>query len=356
MLAISRDGAPLVSGSGHELPEIMKFIDSLTEVLGQMNPANPRPWKDRMHYFAAVRPEQFRGSRAEPLLVGHPLRADGLRQRGVRRVEARLAVAADGAISGVELLPESQVPEAMQAPLTDALRRVTPVLPAIDHGQPVPGHVDLLVDVPPADAQADADAAWLSGDQMVEILFSSWLVLKPIRVPEQEFVNVDYVTADGVYVTKPLEVSSARVSRTQQLSAFSTNWFDEAGADSVRPAAGDKVVIDGKELAWQRIEGRHGLVDFQLGGTRLDYSIGYAWTEFEMPSDVDAWLGIGSDDGLKIWHNGRLVHDKWIRRISRIDDDVVPLRLNKGKHRLLIKIQNATGDWSFISRLRIRAK
>jgi hypothetical protein len=37
---------------------------------------------------------------------------------------------------------------------------------------------------------------------------------------------------------------------------------------------------------------------------------------------MDAWLGIGSDDGLKIWFNGELVHDKWIRRMSRIDDDV----------------------------------
>ena len=63
---------------------------------------------------------------------------------------------------------------------------------------------------------------------------------------------------------------------------------------------------------------------------------------------------MGSDDGIKIWLNGELVNDKWIRRISRIDDDIVPLRLKKGKNQLLIKIQNATGDWSFIYRLRTR--
>jgi hypothetical protein len=63
---------------------------------------------------------------------------------------------------------------------------------------------------------------------------------------------------------------------------------------------------------------------------------------------------LGSDDGVKIWLNGELVHDKWVRRPSRIDDDVVPLRLRQGANQILIKIQNATIHWSYIYRLRLR--
>ena len=82
--------------------------------------------------------------------------------------------------------------------------------------------------------------------------------------------------------------------------------------------------------------------------------VGNAWSEFVAQRDTEAWLGLGSDDGVKIWLNGELVHDKWIRRPSHVDDDVVPLRLKKGANRMLIKIQNATIDWSFVYRLRLK--
>jgi hypothetical protein len=91
-------------------------------------------------------------------------------------------------------------------------------------------------------------------------------------------------------------------------------------------------------------------------GLERDYTVGYAWAEFESPADTDAWLGLGSDDGVKIWLNGTLVLDKWIRRPSRVDEDVVPLRLRKGPNRMLVKIQNITGEWSFIYRLRLRPR
>lgn len=73
-----------------------------------------------------------------------------------------------------------------------------------------------------------------------------------------------------------------------------------------------------------------------------------------MTEDRDAWLGIGSDDGVKVWVNGELVNDQWIRRISRLDDDVIPLKLRKGKNPILIKIQNMQGHWSFTARLRVK--
>lgn len=76
--------------------------------------------------------------------------------------------------------------------------------------------------------------------------------------------------------------------------------------------------------------------------------------QIEVAHDTDAWLGIGSDDGMKLWLNGEIVVDQWVQRTSRLDDDVVPLRLKKGKNQFLIKIQNMKGLWSFTARLRVR--
>lgn len=52
---------------------------------------------------------------------------------------------------------------------------------------------------------------------------------------------------------------------------------------------------------------------------------------------------IGSDDGLTVWRDGERVYDKWTARTSRLDDDVVPLRLRAGKDPFLIGIQNVKG-------------
>jgi hypothetical protein len=246
----------------------------------------------------------------------------------------------------------------MKAPLVAALKKQAAFLPAIDHGKSVVGTFDYTFVVPPENKTLAADVSWLNGDARNDIALPSWLILNPISVHERDFSNdpafvrsqIDRVASDDTVMLKPLQVSTAKVSRDAQRSAFNTDWFSEAGADSVHPVKGATQHIDGQTFTWHRVAAPEGLVD--LG--EHEYSVAYAWTEFESATDTDAWLGLGSDDGVKIWLNGKLVNDRWVRRMSRIDDDVVPLRLKKGKNYLLIKIQNATGGGSFITRLRTR--
>lgn len=356
MLVISRDGAPLLSGSGEDLESTMEFADKLGELVGFMNEGNPKTWKDRAHYHGAVRAVKYARSEVGPELIGNPLRPVAMRDYGVGRIEAKLAIGIDGKVSEVEVLPGSQVPEKLLAPLQTALQRSAIFLPAMRDGQAVPGSFDYVLEVPAEDRGAEADAAWLSGDPMTEVILNNWLVLRPILVPESDFSDVAYESEDGVMMMKAVEVSDTKFTKTEQLSAFSSNWFDYVGAKSVNPKIGDEVVIMGKSLTWELAEGDRGLVNLQQGIAAKDYTIGYAWIDFEVPKAMQAWLGIGSDDGLRIWHNGELVHENWIRRISRIDDDIVPLELKAGKNQLLIKIQNVRGEWSFISRLRIRTR
>jgi len=228
--------------------------------------------------------------------------------------------------------------------------------PAIEGGRPVPGELAYSLEVPPADPGRDADAVWLASAHYPVIPIERWLVLRPISVPEKEFdAEIQNVDADGKVVFKSFEVNSGKISRAAQMSAFNHDWFTETGgAGSVNPKEGDRQRIDEQlELTWQAVKSQDGFVNMQ-GALARDYCVGYAWAEVSMPAATEAWLGLGSDDGVKIWLNGELVHDKWIRRQSRIDDDVVPLKLQKGPNRILIKIQNATIDWSFLYRLRVK--
>ena len=64
-----------------------------------------------------------------------------------------------------------------------------------------------------------------------------------------------------------------------------------------------------------------------------------------------AVLSLGSDDGVKVWLNGRVVHDKPGTRGVRENDDTIPLELAAGENRLLLKIINSGGFCGFYFRL-----
>lgn len=352
LVLLSREGVPLLSARATDRDAMREFADRLVEFLWQIDPLNPRHWRDRAAYFSAIRPTEFARSGTEPMLIGNPLRAETLREYGVTRVAARLEIAADGKVVPTIHSTAAEMPPELVAPLTGVLRQ-TLVLPAIDHGVPVAGGLDYLLDVPSANPSADADVSWLRSTDYPVISINEWLLLRPIKVSEEDFVStIESETPSGTVVFKALQVSDAKVSRAAQMTAFNTNWFDPDGAASVQPKEGAKQQIGETALTWERVKADNGYVNLQRGLVNLDYTVGYAWAEFDAPAAGKAWLGLGSDDGVKIWLNGALVHDKWIRRPSRIDDDVVPLQLKAGKNQILLKIQNATGEWSFLQRIR----
>ncbi len=356
MMLMTREGVPLFGTQGTSVDDVQHFVDGATDMLWQIHPANPRTARDRAHYLQVARAVDFAQGKTPPLMLVDPLRPDALRVRGVKRIEADLDVSAAGKIEGARLLPESEMPEALAAPLAEALKRNPFVLPAVENGAPAAGTVRYSLTIGPANPQLAADAAWVTGEARVDVPIKSWLVLKPIKVPEQVFAGISSVGADGTVMMQAVTAgTSNKVSNASQVNSFNSDWFDREGAGSVRPEAGQKQEVDGEKMTWKKVTPESGgLVDFLGSANNLDYCIGYAWTEVEVPEAMDGWLGIGSDDGLRIWVNGEPVNARWVQRTSRLDDDVVPLRLKAGKNQILIKIQNVRGRWSFTARLRVR--
>ena len=62
-------------------------------------------------------------------------------------------------------------------------------------------------------------------------------------------------------------------------------------------------------------------------------------------------LFLGSDDGVKVWLNGQVIHDKPGTRGVKENDDTIPLELKAGENRLLLKITNSGGFCGFYFRL-----
>jgi hypothetical protein len=77
----------------------------------------------------------------------------------------------------------------------------------------------------------------------------------------------------------------------------------------------------------------------------------YLRAQIIAPEDSEAVLLMGSDDGIKAWLNGAVVHSNNIDRGDVADQDMAPIRLHKGTNGLMLKITQGGGGWSARARI-----
>ena len=158
----------------------------------------------------------------------------------------------------------------------------------------------------------------------------------------------------GWLIAGPIPVAgdAAEPDEARQKMAFADDLLAPAGGEAnVRPAVGSTFAIGDKKYDWRQLDSASDVVDLKSGATSGDFVVAYAWAEIDRPEATKEMLAIGSDDGVKVWLNGKLVHEKWALRPARVDDDLVPVEFRAGTNRLLLKIQNAQGGWGFVCRL-----
>jgi tetratricopeptide (TPR) repeat protein len=68
------------------------------------------------------------------------------------------------------------------------------------------------------------------------------------------------------------------------------------------------------------------------------YALAYVYTK----ADQKVIFGVGSDDDVRLWLNGQLIHEKAVARGPAPDQDRVPGRLRPGWNTVLAKVVNRT--------------
>ncbi|MBI1785555.1 hypothetical protein HYR69_10465, partial [Candidatus Sumerlaeota bacterium] len=68
--------------------------------------------------------------------------------------------------------------------------------------------------------------------------------------------------------------------------------------------------------------------------------------------ELKAKLEIGSDDGVKVWVNGAVVHANNATRSLKPAEDTAEATLKQGWNAILMKVNNGGGDWQACLRLR----
>jgi len=149
-----------------------------------------------------------------------------------------------------------------------------------------------------------------------------WLVLAPIPLKENE---------DG----------ASGIAREQI-----------KGEAMLKPKAGEKVKVDGKDLVWKAHTCPDHLLDFNaiLNGQTED-SVAYAVTFITAPTDLkDIKMKTGSDDQCKVYLNGKEVLKAAEARAADKDQDTTNVSLRKGVNVMVVKVVNEKIDWSFCVR------
>ena len=88
------------------------------------------------------------------------------------------------------------------------------------------------------------------------------------------------------------------------------------------------------------------LIDIGLADENIHNHVAYGSLLINSPRWQDTLMFAGSDDAVKVWLNGKVVHENFVDRPANDYQDVFRVTLKKGKNVLLVAVYEHYGDWS----------
>lgn len=80
-------------------------------------------------------------------------------------------------------------------------------------------------------------------------------------------------------------------------------------------------------------------------------AMAYAAVKVKSPDDRRVKLSLGSNDGAKMWVNGKVVYNFSGGRSAVPDQAIIETELKKGENRILVKVENLGANWGLYVRL-----
>jgi tetratricopeptide (TPR) repeat protein len=116
----------------------------------------------------------------------------------------------------------------------------------------------------------------------------------------------------------------------------------------------DKIYNEGSwQVKWQHADDgmEDGFINFKEIFEKDNWKVAYGLLYIDSPGEREVQFRFGSDDGNKVWLN-----DQEIWKLNRsgdaiFDADKRPVKLRKGRNKVLIKVCNTFGDWGFFFRV-----
>jgi len=133
---------------------------------------------------------------------------------------------------------------------------------------------------------------------------------------------------------------------------FSKDYLISTGGEqNSKPFIGQEIIYGAdNKLLWQKVHSASDKVDLKKVFSPNDKVVAYAAIWIESDRIEEILMGIGSNDGMKVWFNGEMLIKVHKPRTVNVDDEYLKLKLNKGLNILLIKIEQGFGGWGFVLR------
>ena len=78
----------------------------------------------------------------------------------------------------------------------------------------------------------------------------------------------------------------------------------------------------------------------------VDYHVAYGSIVLDVPHEQETLMYAGSDDAVKVWLNGDLVHDNPVDRWAFSYQESFPITLKEGENVLLVAVYDGIGNWA----------
>jgi len=151
------------------------------------------------------------------------------------------------------------------------------------------------------------------------------------------------------------------INEMEQYEGYILTWvaagpYSQKGKDSrvIFDTAYPPEKPDAADVKWKRltkgIDAWGVNLEAQFGSR--DHCGAYVRTRVWSPKEADARLELGSDDAIKAWLGGKLVHSNYTTRGMSPRQDIAKIRLKEGWNELMLKVVDHEGGWSFCCRVR----
>jgi hypothetical protein len=183
----------------------------------------------------------------------------------------------------------------------------------------------------------------LEGDAMKTTVAVSLLGATLFSAPQP--FNPD---ADG-FIRNWLILAPIAIEGESGATGVDTAFLD--GEATIKPKAGDTVVIGTKPLTWRPHQASDYFIDFlQAFPERGEYVAAYAVAYVLADEDMNVTLALSTNDQGKAWVNGKEVFKFAETRVLEKDTDRANVSLVKGQNILILKVVNEVNNWQGCAR------
>jgi len=158
------------------------------------------------------------------------------------------------------------------------------------------------------------------------IFLKTWMLLGPVNVAD----------------------TSEKANMQKQQAAFDHDILDPLSLTSLDALS--SISIKEQTYSWEKHTSESDIIDLNAVYDNKNFAFAYAFAEIEMQEAKTILCGLGSDDAVKVWLNGKEVHKYFGGRALSKDDDLVEIDFKQGSNQLLLKIQNFEYGWEFCFR------